>query len=205
MPFPDVTTIRIIPARAGSTFSAFRSPSLTQDHPRSRGVYVYRRYPELRLRGSSPLARGLPIPRPVLEPTVRIIPARAGSTHAHQKQRNKHWDHPRSRGVYGKDIDNIEFGTGSSPLARGLHVRNDVCARSLGIIPARAGSTAAIRGTRSQRWDHPRSRGVYLIRIRREQGKRGSSPLARGLPVLFWTGQSDNGIIPARAGSTAPE
>ena len=50
--------------------------------------------------------------------------------------------------------------------------------------------------------DHPRSRGVYLIHVRREQGKCGSSPLARGLLVNHFLRRDRRGIIPARAGFT---
>ena len=49
----------IIPARAGFTRPARNSCGATEDHPRSRGVYVTGRW-ELRPdEGSSPLARGL--------------------------------------------------------------------------------------------------------------------------------------------------
>ena len=50
--------------------------------------------------------------------------------------------------------------------------------------------------------DHPRSRGVYVMRNAIEKGEEGSSPLARGL--LFVNGGLSNhaGIIPARAGFT---
>ena len=71
---------RIIPARAGFTFTALIRCLLQSDHPRSRGVYPR---PGLHLRdrqGSSPLARGLPHDEdPVAEP-AGIIPARAGFT-----------------------------------------------------------------------------------------------------------------------------
>ena len=70
----------IIPARAGFTRFARRRRIMTEDHPRSRGVY-HAVPPNPRIMfGSSPLARGLLIsaagrPRP-----VGIIPARAGFT-----------------------------------------------------------------------------------------------------------------------------
>ena len=52
------------------------------------------------------------------------------------------------------------------------------------------------------RADHPRSRGVYSIRVIRITEHMGSSPLARGLRVLAETGAPVGGIIPARAGFT---
>ena len=50
--------------------------------------------------------------------------------------------------------------------------------------------------------DHPRSRGVYrLIRVKARLIP-GSSPLARGLPILTLAVLLCSGIIPARAGFT---
>ena len=51
---------RIIPARAGFTGSRKRNYPVWQDHPRSRGVYVFFMRIRIRCIGSSPLARGLP-------------------------------------------------------------------------------------------------------------------------------------------------
>ena len=90
----------IIPARAGFTGRPSMYGAISGDHPRSRGVYVYITCSCVALRGSSPLARGLPWiifnPR---RPS-RIIPARAGFTTASQHPSEPNADHPRSRGVY---------------------------------------------------------------------------------------------------------
>ena len=92
--------------------------------------------------------------------------------------------------------------TGSSPLARGLPPRpgrRSSCAR---IIPARAGFTRRPRRTRPRPSDHPRSRGVYILADVGDSTEGGSSPLARGLPVVPGWGSRQGGIIPARAGFT---
>ena len=53
-------------------------------------------------------------------------------------------DHPRSRGVYRSPCFHIENDPGSSPLARGL-LKDSLKKIPLpGIIPARAGFTAAL-------------------------------------------------------------
>ena len=75
--------------------------------------------------------------------------------------------------------------------------------REPGIIPARAGFT-----TRTALWpptptDHPRSRGVYVLRGVDGPVRWGSSPLARGLHVWVEEASDEAGIIPARAGFTA--
>ena len=70
----------IIPARAGFTGAAGTPPWRGPDHPRSRGVYAYGSYEEYGVRGSSPLARGLPPRAGGRHGPRRIIPARAGFT-----------------------------------------------------------------------------------------------------------------------------
>ena len=134
----------IIPARAGFTPDNFVGKYTRQDHPRSRGVYFHAVSQMILSRGSSPLARGL---RTGAEPRcrpARIIPARAGFTRVgvvwhgvpldHPRSRGVYatppsWrtsplsDHPRSRGVYEEGCTTTSKTGGSSPLARGLHLR----------------------------------------------------------------------------------
>ena len=74
----------------------------------------------------------------------------------------------------------------------------------VGIIPARAGFTAAYRRAPRVDPDHPRSRGVYVWSSNSGDLVPGSSPLARGLPVLRGLLYRIPGIIPARAGFTCP-
>ena len=71
-----------------------------------------------------------------------------------------------------------------------------------GIIPARAGSTRCRRWTRCRAGDHPRSRGEHCMTSRPWFARRGSSPLARGALITRAGMSFDDGIIPARAGST---
>ena len=58
--FMVADTLRIIPARAGFTARWGSGARRREDHPRSRGVYYSWRRHARRVRGSSPLARGLP-------------------------------------------------------------------------------------------------------------------------------------------------
>ena len=71
-----------------------------------------------------------------------------------------------------------------------------------GIIPARAGFTRVLDIWEYSRWDHPRSRGVYLGESHPPCPQHGSSPLARGLLLAGLSTRSPKGIIPARAGFT---
>ena len=113
-------------------------------------------------------------------------------------------DHPRSRGVYDNSPRNPCGHEGSSPLARGLPFLEGLNAVYRRIIPARAGFTSSARAPGRAARDHPRSRGVYT-RSRPSLSRRlGSSPLARGLLERRRDALSGRGIIPARAGFTAP-
>ena len=112
-----------------------------------------------------------------------IIPARAGFTAGHTSISRPH--------------------TGSSPLARGLQKYVPADKPWAGIIPARAGFTRTLRSGAGPRTDHPRSRGVYIPAILSWAWRRGSSPLARGLPGPAPPRRRDPRIIPARAGFTA--
>ena len=152
--------------------------------------------------GSSPLARGLLYLKDMATLLSRIIPARAGFTLTRGESFASRWDHPRSRGVYGVASLGEEPGAGSSPLARGLPMVWDPCCEPAGIIPARAGFTVACDHGPEREPDHPRSRGVYALVCKPDEGVRGSSPLARGLRQGSGSSGTCRGIIPARAGFT---
>ena len=116
--------------------------------------------------------------------------------------RSARLDHPRSRGVYPREVGAASLTAGSSPLARGLQRPHVQGVGRQGIIPARAGFTPAALERRQQRGDHPRSRGVYPRRALDDMGVTGSSPLARGLRRRGVRRDLGRGIIPARAGFT---
>ena len=151
----------IIPARAGFTPEVTRHERHPEDHPRSRGVYVTFRVIHASGEGSSPLARGLLVPGAQVLVDERIIPARAGFTRAASMRSSRLKDHPRSRGVYAVLAGHQQNNRGSSPLARGLHLRGQTERGGGRIIPARAGFTWHSRCSTSPTRDHPRSRGVY--------------------------------------------
>ena len=132
-----------------------------------------------------------------------IIPARAGFTRQTPGPADGMRDHPRSRGVYVAAACTWEVSTGSSPLARGLHLVVHAVRQHVRIIPARAGFTGRrVRLSPGER-DHPRSRGVYPPPTGRIRILTGSSPLARGLRRAAGQRPHPRGIIPARAGFTA--
>ena len=91
---------------------------------------------------------------------------------------------------------------GSSPLARGLRHEKELIPLVRRIIPARAGFTVVYSSPIGQHSDHPRSRGVYMIRDGASARSIGSSPLARGLRIDVRYLERALRIIPARAGFT---
>ena len=193
---------RIIPARAGFTprTSLFSRPP--RDHPRSRGVYARKYVGIASAIGSSPLARGLLCVCLGVGVQAGIIPARAGFTACHAPCVRASEDHPRSRGVYAGGDGSFLPRVGSSPLARGLPVRERSTVGQGRIIPARAGFTSDGGEPTCAVADHPRSRGVYRAERIEDDEEFGSSPLARGLLGAARVLGELDGIIPARAGFT---
>ena len=138
-----------------------------------------------------------------ITPRGGIIPARAGFTDGSDMSHRVAWDHPRSRGVYNILVRIIVVNVGSSPLARGLQDAGKALTDRTGIIPARAGFTLLGCSPDGLPEDHPRSRGVYVMKNALEKGEEGSSPLARGLQNDEHRHYDHQRIIPARAGFTA--
>ena len=120
---PDGLDAGIIPARAGFTPRGDGRLVLAGDHPRSRGVYSSSSNLLSFYAGSSPLARGLHLLSFYAFDRMWIIPARAGFTPPAAIFNRLLQDHPRSRGVYVELAFHAGLKRGSSPLARGLHLR----------------------------------------------------------------------------------
>ena len=94
------STLRIIPALAGNTWSSTTPPALPQDHPRSRGEYRANQLCCRLQTGSSQHSLGRPNVCLTARLGARIIPALAGNTHPRSANRPCRRDHPRSRGEY---------------------------------------------------------------------------------------------------------
>ena len=94
------------------------------------------------------------------------------------------------------------LSVGSSPLARGALQDFLLRGRTVGLIPARAGSTRVCRASWCRAWAHPRSRGEHVHGDVLVAVDPGSSPLARGARHRRRAQQGEGGLIPARAGST---
>ena len=75
-------------------------------------------------------------------------------------------------------------------------------ATALGLIPARAGKTAAELGFQKVGGAHPRAGGENPPLYPSARTAIGSSPRGRGKLVGGWANEDDLRLIPARAGKT---
>ena len=133
--------IRIIPARAGQTSTTPDSRGRTPDHPRACGANGGVGSSDIVQCGSSPRVRGKPDVVTLMPVCQRIIPARAGQTHASNQCGLGDTDHPRACGANAAKLALPPFPSGSSPRVRG---KRNGCGRESAntrIIPARAGQT----------------------------------------------------------------
>ena len=173
---------RIIPALAGNTAHGPLDLRPHRDHPRSRGEYLPPALSWAPPMGSSPLSRGILNLIANSGNRVGIIPALAGNTIGILRLTCRY--------------------PGSSPLSRGILTDSDCQLTVPRIIPALAGNTGSVGSIPDAATDHPRSRGEYPRRGRRDCRLQGSSPLSRGIPARTPYGYLSRRIIPALAGNT---
>ena len=114
------------------------------------------------LKGSPPLARGIPPAYRMLTAHLGITPACAGNTFSSLNSLVKLRDHPRLRGEYCHRFQQCTCQQGSPPLARGIRQELRAGSHQSGITPACAGNTYNIISYGMTGKDHPRLRGEYL-------------------------------------------
>ena len=167
-----------------------------------RGEHCLSKWPRPVNWGSSPHARGAHGLALVAARIWGIIPACAGSTGARIADARDGRDHPRMRGEHTSANPWPRAFGGSSPHARGAQAFEGENPLRRGIIPACAGSTAALDERVAARRDHPRMRGEHVTLVAWSLHAPGSSPHARGAPPGHRRVELPQGIIPACAGST---
>ena len=152
--------------------------------------------------GSSPLARGPRWGVTFCSFSFGLIPARAGTTRLWPASSRTSGAHPRSRGDHLSSPRLRRAPMGSSPLARGPQKVFYTPGHLAGLIPARAGTTAAAVIEGCGDGAHPRSRGDHCSGVAEGLRYLGSSPLARGPLTCIIDINFARGLIPARAGTT---
>ncbi|EPD31455.1 hypothetical protein HMPREF9238_01229 [Gleimia europaea ACS-120-V-Col10b] len=154
-------------------------------------------------RGSSPHARGALARWWRRFRFLGVIPACAGSTPSARTRTPTGRGHPRMRGEHVFSRCFFPCDPGSSPHARGALFLFTRWQRIRGVIPACAGSTAGGSKERQGRSGHPRMRGEHDSDKSLVCGSKGSSPHARGAPLIGVAAERGTGVIPACAGSTS--
>ena len=116
---PSRCSPRLIPARAGNTFTSSRLTGIIPAHPRSRGEHVAPRPDGYVNPGSSPLTRGTPALLTDHDVSRGLIPTHAGTIRVTRQTEARTPAHPRSCGEH--PVHQYPGGSswGSSPLARG--------------------------------------------------------------------------------------
>ena len=132
----------LIPARAGNTITPRLMPRWAWAHPRPCGEHCGDTLSAPPPPGSSPPVRGAR--DSVLDGVYKIglIPARAGSTQQKGVCKKQLRAHPRPCGEHPERSLAHLTSQGSSPPVRGARVCRVNIRSWLGLIPARAGSTA---------------------------------------------------------------
>ncbi len=153
--------------------------------------------------GSSPRARGTPLPRHPACLHRRFIPAGAGNTRLPASCSMNAAVHPRGRGEHINARNIGSAGDGSSPRARGTRRLALLSPLFRRFIPAGAGNTRP-RG-QSSRFPpvHPRGRGEHKTGPDTAPPIVGSSPRARGTRMLETAPGLKPRFIPAGAGNTS--
>ena len=137
----------ITPACAGKTYRKELVKWTTQDHPRVCGKNVWLgQFVVLNL-GSPPRVREKPVFKNGVGRSTGITPACAGKTRSCDKQRERHWDHPRVCGKNRLMVLNQMTSVGSPPRVREKPQPRIPAKMLTGITPACAGKTDFQRST----------------------------------------------------------
>ena len=112
--------IGITPACAGNTWQRSPSAVADRDHPRMRGEYSCTVISQARDTGSPPHARGIRTDCGNDGYQIGITPACAGNTLCRSSPIVAFRDHPRMRGEYAEEFEQLLWNEGSPPHARGI-------------------------------------------------------------------------------------
>ena len=139
LPVTRCCPLRIIPAHAGNTLSAYEPAKYTRDHPRTCGEHCQGRLVASADVGSSPHMRGTRANPEGHGLGTGIIPAHAGNTMTFLEVCHGGRDHPRTCGEHDIAFADMMPDLGSSPHMRGTPAKCSAVRTGVGIIPAHAG------------------------------------------------------------------
>ena len=177
---------RLIPARAGKTWSGVSQEMRRSAHPRACGENPADLGGEPGDGGSSPRVRGKQSACSRSEARRRLIPARAGKTRPARPKGAARPAHPRACGENLVPSYRSQHREGSSPRVRGKRASRPSAPDPKGLIPARAGKTGALDPRPAPPRAHPRACGENSARAPAGSAHAGSSPRVRGKRFLTW-------------------
>ena len=155
--------------------------------------------------GLPPPARGRLAKLNVVNGTVRITPACAGTTTRTRTRSPDSTDYPRLRGDDNWSGQTCFSWAGLPPPARGRPRVLDPVHGGQRITPACAGTTFRASAPSHPRSDYPRLRGDDIAKRERNSSQGGLPPPARGRPGPASTAPAPIRITPACAGTTTTE
>ena len=197
-----LSLVRITPAHAGKSFSAFNDPDLSEDHPRTCGEkQTPSRFPDAD-GGSPPHMRGKGKSGSRYPARRRITPAHAGKRCDAADNHADGGDHPRTCGEKTWRWLVCRFRRGSPPHMRGKEMANNIEKVDLRITPAHAGKSGQVQNRLSLRRDHPRTCGEKPARYGHSTANLGSPPHMRGKVDTKVCGKKIKRITPAHAGKS---
>ena len=165
--------LRIIPAHAGNSLSAWKYRRRRSDHPRACGELAVIWASVSPCPGSSPRMRGTLADDLDAASPHRIIPAHAGNSGPSSDLPTGPSDHPRACGELVGGNSPFSCATGSSPRMRGTLVPLADLVRELRIIPAHAGNSSSFFSASSRiSGSSPRMRGTQHELVGKRLGFR---------------------------------
>ncbi len=197
------TDARFIPAHAGNSQPPDLSCQRQTVHPRACGEFGTIKISDLANDGSSPRMRGIPAVGRLDHPRRRFIPAHAGNSVLAMPGVRGIPVHPRACGEFALGLSDELIADGSSPRMRGiLAVSGDSCVVTR-FIPAHAGNSTLVPGTKTATAVHPRACGEFDRAPIVIRSADGSSPRMRGIPHRRLQRDRHRRFIPAHAGNSA--
>ena len=133
---------RLIPARAGKTWTRLARWCMRRAHPRAGGENCAEESCRSPAPGSSPRGRGKHLASAHGAVVGGLIPARAGKTAKAVKRPGTHQAHPRAGGENYAPFLSRASWSGSSPRGRGKRWLRNFLKEERRLIPARAGKTS---------------------------------------------------------------
>ncbi len=199
-PMPELSTARVVPARAGVFRATSRAPIRASRGPRASGGVPMREPSWDDAEVWSPRERGCSAPDRPESPPCTVVPARAGVFRNRRSGRGCGRCGPRASGGVPVELLRLFFWTSWSPRERGCSARIAVAHTFALVVPARAGVFRHADSPRAWCRCGPRASGGVPLVVRAAQPLGLWSPRERGCSGGQASTVAAAPVVPARAG-----